>query len=220
MLAYSYKRMNESAATPEPHTRQRLLRAARKTFAEKGFAAASVREITTAADANVGAVTYHFGSKQALYDAVLETVFGSLRERVAAADAARAGEAAPWRIEAMLRAMFSVVRENPDLPHLLLQQVVVTHELPGPALQTFPKVFGMLRQAVMDGQAEGTIRRGDPLLLAISTVSQPAYFGVLARLLLERLPAVLGPLPDWDDIEAHAVQFVRGGMAPGLEASQ
>ena len=199
-------------AEPLPETRDRLLRAGREAFARRGFAAASVREITTAANANLGAITYHFGSKQGLYDAVLETVFGPLRERVEEAAAATAGDPGPDRIEAIVRAIFEILRDNPDLPFLLLQQVALTRDLPGPALQTFPRVFATLVRVIGEGQADGTVRGGNPLLLAISAVSQPAYFGVVSRFLLDRLPSALGAHPDWDEIEEHAVSFLRGAF--------
>ena len=48
-------------------TKDRLLHAAGDEFARVGFGAASVRAICAAADANVSAVKYHFGSKEALY---------------------------------------------------------------------------------------------------------------------------------------------------------
>lgn len=48
-------------------TRQRLLDAAGQTFAAKGFAATTVRDICRLAGANIAAVNYHFGDKQRLY---------------------------------------------------------------------------------------------------------------------------------------------------------
>ena len=51
--------------------RARILDAAGPVFAEKGYDAATVREICRAADVNVAAVHYYFGSKERLY---VETV--------------------------------------------------------------------------------------------------------------------------------------------------
>ena len=47
--------------------RHRLLDVAGQKFAEKGFDATNVREITEAAGMNVASVNYHFGSKEELY---------------------------------------------------------------------------------------------------------------------------------------------------------
>jgi len=48
-------------------TKQRLLRAACKIFAEKGFRSARVAEICDEAGANVASVNYYFGDKENLY---------------------------------------------------------------------------------------------------------------------------------------------------------
>ncbi|HSG82026.1 MAG TPA: helix-turn-helix domain-containing protein, partial [Gemmatimonadota bacterium] len=55
---------------PTP-TAEALLRAAHHLFARFGYDGTSVRAITREAGSNLGAVTYHFGSKEALYDSVL-----------------------------------------------------------------------------------------------------------------------------------------------------
>jgi AcrR family transcriptional regulator len=52
-------------------TRDRLMQAAAAIFAEKGYLAATIREICLQANANIAAVNYHFGGKQRLYAAVL-----------------------------------------------------------------------------------------------------------------------------------------------------
>ena len=57
----------DSASTPE-----RILQAAEQLFSERGIDAVSLREITQAADVNIAAVHYHFGSKAAVLDKIFE----------------------------------------------------------------------------------------------------------------------------------------------------
>ncbi len=53
-------------------TRERILSTAEQLFAESGIAATSMRSITAMARVNLAAVNYHFGSKEALIEAVYE----------------------------------------------------------------------------------------------------------------------------------------------------
>ena len=62
-------------------TRERLLDAAEVLFAERGYHAASVRDITGAAGSNLAAVNYHFGGKAELYRALFLRRLAALRER-------------------------------------------------------------------------------------------------------------------------------------------
>ena len=64
-----------------PETRARLLDAAEELFAERGYHAASVRDITSAAGSNLAAVNYHFGGKAELYRAVFVRRLAALRDR-------------------------------------------------------------------------------------------------------------------------------------------
>src|SRR3954447_22854602 len=56
---------------PSAVTRDRILDAAEELFMEHGFEATSLRQITTAAEVNLAAVNYHFGSKEELFQSVL-----------------------------------------------------------------------------------------------------------------------------------------------------
>jgi AcrR family transcriptional regulator len=84
--------------THEADTKTLILDAAEQAFAEQGFGAASLRHIIRAAKVNLAAVHYHFGSKDALVEAVFARRIGGLTaERLALLDAceAAAGRKAP-----------------------------------------------------------------------------------------------------------------------------
>jgi TetR/AcrR family transcriptional regulator, regulator of cefoperazone and chloramphenicol sensitivity len=53
-------------------TREKLLDVAGRIFADRGYRAATIREICIAAAANVAAVNYHFGDKLGLYTEAVE----------------------------------------------------------------------------------------------------------------------------------------------------
>ena len=72
----------------DQETRQRLLDAAARLFAERGFNKVSVREICKEAGANVAAVNYYFRDKWGLYREVLQVIIDySKRTRELAHDA-------------------------------------------------------------------------------------------------------------------------------------
>jgi len=77
-------------------TKEIILDKAEELFAEKGYKGTSLRMITTAADVNLAAVNYHFGSKEGLVTAVIgrrivplnEERIRQVKEVLAAADKA------------------------------------------------------------------------------------------------------------------------------------
>ena len=70
----------EPRRTRDVETRQRLLDAALRLFAEHGFSKASVRDICHEASANLAAVNYHFGDKLGLYMAVVRLAIAAVQE--------------------------------------------------------------------------------------------------------------------------------------------
>jgi len=77
--------MNLRAIKPPHETRTRILDAAEELFMQHGFEGTSMRQLTARAGANLAAVNYHFGSKNALVEAVF-------RRRLDPMNAARIAE--------------------------------------------------------------------------------------------------------------------------------
>jgi AcrR family transcriptional regulator len=80
--------------TRDTETRDRLLKAAERLFADRGFKKVTVRDICRLARANVAAVNYHFGDKLGLYREVLQSAIDAMRATNDAARRAGAGQSA------------------------------------------------------------------------------------------------------------------------------
>ncbi len=66
-------------------TRAKLIRAARIAFAEKGYAAASMDDLTAEAGLTRGALYHHFGDKKGLLQAVIDQIDAEMMIRLRAA---------------------------------------------------------------------------------------------------------------------------------------
>ena len=95
------------------HTKRAILDAAERLFAEQGFRAASLRTLTAEARVNLGAVNYHFATKEALILAVLRRRIRPLNEARLAMLSAFEAEAGsrPVSVEKVLEALFRPVLE-------------------------------------------------------------------------------------------------------------
>ncbi|MDR3509980.1 MAG: TetR family transcriptional regulator [Caulobacteraceae bacterium] len=73
-------------ALAKQRTRERLLDAARRLFAERGYEAATVRDIANAADLSTGAVFASFSDKADLFNEVIIADYQTLSEQMAGLD--------------------------------------------------------------------------------------------------------------------------------------
>ncbi|MEA3193077.1 MAG: hypothetical protein QOD26_1410, partial [Betaproteobacteria bacterium] len=97
------------AVKPQHETRTRILDAAEELFMQHGFGGTSMRHLTSNAGVNLAAVNYHFGSKDALIEAVFRRRLDPLNAaRIAQLDALEAEAGGrPIEPEALIRAFIS-----------------------------------------------------------------------------------------------------------------
>ncbi|NMG00665.1 TetR family transcriptional regulator [Aromatoleum toluolicum] len=137
-----------------PETRDRILDAAEALFVEHGFEATSMRMITGQAGANIAAVNYHFGSKDALIQEVFKRRLTELnRRRLAALDRleAEAGGAAlkPSRIvEAFFGTALEMAADTAHGGHTFMRLLGRTYTEPN----------GFVRQFLAEEYAEAVER--------------------------------------------------------------
>lgn len=146
------------AALQDPVVKD-ILGVAMTEFAKFGLAGARVDAIAAQTKTSKRMIYYHFGSKEKLYEAVLEYAFKSIR---------RDGEAAEFDTMAPLAALralaghvFDIHADNPDFVHLVMQENLRdAFSLKNSA--TIPDVnaigLALVQKLLARGQAAGVFR--------------------------------------------------------------
>jgi AcrR family transcriptional regulator len=149
-------------------TRERLLQAATRLFADGGYRGASVRDICNLAGANPGAVSYHFGGKRQLYRAVLRRAAEKLAD-LGPEDTDEPLEREPVSVVDALRRVLDRMRSDDAATRLLLRDLAdggtVAVESLTPPLRT---AFEQLATALGHGDNPRASSEGRLLFLGLA----------------------------------------------------
>ena len=135
-----------------------ILDAAEALFAQKGYAATSVREIADEVDVNPAMIHYYFGSKISLLQSVLERTMEPLAEALS-----KMRTAGQSPVSEIVHLLVDTLSKRPNLPPLVAREVM----LPGGVMQEHfleylaPRLGGAIPQMLEQEQADG---RMDPTL--------------------------------------------------------
>ena len=103
-------------------TRERIVGAALAAFAEKGFHGASTRDIAERAGTNQGLITYHFRSKDELWRAAADRIFGMLARRLGEQLAALESDDPRERAREAIRIYVRFAAAHPELFRLMVDE--------------------------------------------------------------------------------------------------
>jgi AcrR family transcriptional regulator len=208
---------NLGSRTPAP-VRERLLAAGKDLFAADGYDSTTTAAIARQAHTSESQLVKHFGGKEGLLEAILETTWErlavSLREAVLAS-------ASPLdRILTLADLVLAALERDEKLRTLILlesrrvrkraaQQVVIT--------SGFRRFVGMLDAGLLEMRRLGWLREGTPLEAVRS-----AWLGATEGLMRDQLLGHLMDFPasyEWADIRAASRHALSGFLTPaGLRA--
>jgi AcrR family transcriptional regulator len=103
-------------------TRERLVEAALETFASHGFEGATTREIARKAGVALAALPYHFTTKEALWKAAADRIFGQLGESFRRRLEGLDGVDLPTRLRLLLRDFVRFQAAHPELHRFMVQE--------------------------------------------------------------------------------------------------
>jgi TetR/AcrR family transcriptional regulator, fatty acid metabolism regulator protein len=193
-----------SAAQEEK--RRRILDAAVRAFARKGYHACRVGEIATEAGVAYGLVYHYFSSKEE----ILETIFRDTWTQMLAAIQAVEEEAVPAAEQ--LRKVAAIVlrtwKRDPDLVRVLVREVTRSPQIQR-EVEEIEHAYAALQRIVERGQANGELRADiEPRLAAL------VLYGALEEILTSLVMGQLeGSDAEVDRAERAIVAILRDGLA-------
>jgi len=224
--------MNLSPVSPSHEsqlvTRVALLDAAERLFSQNGIEGTSVRQIINLAGANLGAINYHFGTKDRLaLEVFARRIEPVNRERVARLDALEAAaEPAELKLEQILDAFIRPVLESEgqDLKSCedLMRLISRSFQEPNPegkrfVEEKFAEVVHRFDSAIL--RAVAGLQPGD-LFWRMSFLHGALHHGLQTWLRFDQIPyAVLNPAatkPDREGLIQRLITFTAAGMSAPL----
>jgi AcrR family transcriptional regulator len=206
-------------------TRVALLDAAERLFSQNGIEGTSVREIIKAAGANLGAINYHFGTKDRLaLEVFARRIEPVNRERIARLDALEAGAGRQkLKLEQILDALIRPAMESEeqgakncdDLMRLLSRSFQEQNaEVKKFVEQQFAEVARRFDAAIL--RAVPGLRPAD-LFWRMCFLHGALHHGLQTWLRFDQIPyAVLNPAarkPDREGLIQRLIAFMAAGMS-------
>jgi AcrR family transcriptional regulator len=199
--------------TRDTETRDRLLKAAGRLFADRGFKKVTVRDICRAARANVAAVNYHFGDKLGLYREVMQSAIAAMRGTNDAAREAGSGQSP----EEQLRRYIAIFVHRALAPGNDTVHKLINREMndPTPALDTLIEQGVRPRIEYLSGLIAAIIggdTRDQRVLRCVASV-QAQTFAYMPNPIATRLGFANKPTrANLDEIADHIAEFSLAGV--------
>lgn len=210
------------AIKPEHVTRTRILDAAEELFMQHGFEGTSMRQLTSRAGVNLAAVNYHFGSKDALIEAVFRRRLDPMNAaRLAALD--RLEDPSPENIiRAFIRPGLRLVEDARGGGRNFTRLLGRTYSEPSKALRA---LIGQMYAPTME-RYKAALARALPQMPADELVWRMHFmFGTLAYTLAatDTVQLIAGCKPedryDAELLEERLAAFLLAGLMAPLKSS-
>jgi len=189
-------------------TRDRILDAALASFGGRGYEGTSLDALAAGLGVRKQTILYHFASKEALLDAVIDR---SAAELAATLEEALARAGPGWaRVEAVVRSVFRLAGRRPELLHLLRE---ASRRGPPASTRLTDALEPLVERARAFLEAEmaaGRVRRHDTRLLLLSAYS--AVIGVATEVEVLRAVGVEPTARSLVRRRAELLAFLRSAL--------
>ncbi|MDQ0782577.1 TetR/AcrR family transcriptional regulator [Chryseobacterium sp. W4I1] len=161
---------------------ENILFAAEKLFAEKGFEGTSTREISKAANVNISMISYYFGSKEKLYEKLVE--YRMSEGQFFAKDILERTDINEWqKIEKIVDQFSDRVRHHKCFYRIMQREQLYTEntQIVEFLKQTKMGFISMYSQVLESGLKKGIFTKNPPIYLLHATVSGTLFYASNAK---------------------------------------
>jgi AcrR family transcriptional regulator len=154
----------------EIDSRELLLRTAEKLFAEHGFDGVSTRMIHQESGVNIAMISYYFGSKDGLFQALLEGSFPQIRERL---EVLKESDLSYWeKISSTIDAYVDRMFDNVSFSRIIFREMSMKQRPEHKELITkyIQKNSEIIIAMLKEGVASGEFRKEIDIEMTLSTV--------------------------------------------------
>jgi TetR/AcrR family transcriptional regulator len=166
----------QSRGAPKPNKRRKqqralktkdaILNAALAEFAERGFDGASIRNIAERTGLQHPIITYHYRTKDLLWEAVAEHAFDQIRTLWDAEVVSNPKLTPVERLQKEYRMFLSFTLEHPDFHHFMLRESrPLNPRLPWLTTKLINPLLNRLIPQIRAAQASAELPQGDPALI-------------------------------------------------------
>jgi AcrR family transcriptional regulator len=198
----------------ELQTRERLFEAAGPIFAERGFQAASVREICQKAGANLGAINYHFRSKEQFYIETVRHAFETLIAQVPLPDPP-AGTPAEERLLLFVRAFLErlfLANRRAWTCQLLMRELAEPTEACAAFVRGFVRPNWMALQAILSDLLPADTPARTRHLIGSSVIGQCLHYHHARNIIPQLVGAREYSSYDVEGLAEHITEFTLAAI--------
>lgn len=187
-------------------TRGRIISAALELFSAKGYNGVSTHEIAAKAEVTQGLITYHFKSKEGLWKASMDTLFGSFRNELAQRMYELREVSEALFLKLVIRHYLRWAAQYPFIVRFMIEE----GRDPGPRLRWLIKshispIYQTITHLIESGQREKHIRPGSVLNIYYQLMGSAMIFCLADEIKILAGQHVLAP----EFIEEHANSLIN-----------
>jgi AcrR family transcriptional regulator len=170
------------AGSAKVSRRDQLLQCAKAVFAERGYHAASIADIITAAGVARGTFYLYFDSKRRIFDEILEDFLEDINRQIVVIDTGPTAPPPLDQLRANLERVLALVLEDRPLIEILIFQASGLDQDSQRRLDRFyRRILAQIEAALRKGMMLGLVRTCDPSITAAAILGAVKGIVAIAR---------------------------------------